>query len=73
MLILTSFVFQFSDGAQETSTLTMSIGSMTFRNLGERDRSREFQYLLHCVSLGEKHEVLELLWHQHTEEMLLLE
>ena len=68
------FVFQFSDdGAPETSQLTMSVGSITFWNLGERVRSREFQYLLHCVSLGEKHEVLELLWQQHTEEMLLLE
>lgn len=28
---------------------------------------------MHCVRLGEKHEVLELLWQQHTEEMLLLE
>ncbi len=68
------FVFQFSDdGAPETSQVTMSVGSITFWNLGERVRSREFQYLLHCVSLGEKHEVLELLWQQHTEEMLLLE
>ena len=68
------FVFQFSDdGAPETSQLTMSVGSITLWNLGERVRSREFQYLLHCVSLGEKHEVLELLWRQHTEEMLLLE
>jgi hypothetical protein len=51
----------------------MSIGSLTFWNLGERVRSREYQYLLHCVSLGEKHEVLESLWQQHTEEMVLLE
>ena len=51
----------------------MSIGSLTFWNLGERVRSREFQCLLHCVSLSENHEVLELLWQQHTEEMLLLE
>jgi hypothetical protein len=58
------FSFQFSDdGAPETSQLTMSIGS----------RSREFQYLLHCVSLGEKHAMLELLWRQHTDEMQLLE
>ena len=68
------FIFQFSDdGAPETSRLTMSVGSITLWNSGERVRSREFQYLLHCVSLGEKHEVLELLWQQHTEEMLLLE
>ena len=68
------FVFQFSDdGAPETSKLTMSIGSITFWNLDKRVRSREFQYLLHCVSLGEKHKILELLWQQHTDEMLLLE
>ena len=68
------FIFQFlDDGAPKTSSSTMSIGSLTFWNLGERVRSREFQYLLHCVSLSEKHEVLELLWQQHTEEMLLLE
>ena len=68
------FVFQFSDdGAPETSQLSMSIGSLTFWNLGERVRSREFQYLLHCVSLGEKHEILGSLWQQHTDEMVLLE
>jgi hypothetical protein len=69
------FIFQFSDdGAPETSQLSMSIGSFTFWNLGERVRSREFQYILHCgVSLSEKHNVLEFLWQQHTEEMLLLE
>ncbi|CAB3999878.1 Hypothetical predicted protein [Paramuricea clavata] len=68
------FVFQFSDdGAPETSQLSMSIGSVTFWNLGERVRSREYQYLLHCVSLAEKHEALQSLWHQHTQEMLLLE
>ena len=68
------FIFQFSDnGAPKTSSLTMSIGSLTFWNLGERVRSREFQYLLHCVSLGEKHEILELLWQQHADEMMLLE
>ena len=53
-------IFQFSDdGAPETSSSTTSIGNLTFWNLGERVRSREFQYLLHCVSLSEKHEVLE--------------
>ena len=68
------FIFQFSDdGAPETSQLSMSIGSLTLWNLGQQVRSREFQYLLHCVSLNEKHDALELLWQQHTEEMLLLE
>ena len=37
------FIFQFSDdGAPETSQVTMSVGSLTFWNLGERIRSREF-------------------------------
>ena len=68
------FVFQFSDdGAPETSELSMSIGSITLWNLGDRVRSRENQYLLHCVSLPEKHDIMELLWQQHTEEMKLLE
>ena len=68
------FVFQFSDdGAPETSQVSMSIGSLTMWNLGERVRSREFQYLLHCVSLSEKHDILELLWKQHSDEMKLLE
>ena len=66
------FIFQFSDdGAPETSSSSTLIGSLTFWNLGKRVQSREFQDLLHCVSLSEKHEVLELLWQQHTEEMLL--
>ena len=68
------FIFQFSDdGAPESSQLTMSIGSLTMWNLGDRVRSSDFQYLLHCVSLGEKHEALENLWKQHTDEMALLE
>ena len=68
------FIMQFSDdGAPETSQLTMSIGSMTTWNLEERVRSSDFQYLLHCVSLHEKHEVLEDLWKQHTDEMDMLE
>ena len=68
------FVFQFSDdGAPETSELSMSIGSLTSWNLGERLSSREYQYLLHCASVNEKDEVCELLWQQHTDEMLLLE
>lgn len=68
------FIFQFSDnGAPETSQLSMSIGSITLWNLGERVRSREHQYLLHCVSLGEKHGIMALLWQQHTDEMKLLE
>ena len=68
------FIFRFSDdGTPETSQLTMSIGSLTLWNLGEQVRSREFQYLFHCISLGEKHEMLELLWKQHSDKMQLLE
>ena len=51
----------------------MPIGSVTMWNLGDRVRSRDFQYILHCVSLQEKHQILEDLWKQHTEEMALLE
>lgn len=68
------FVFQFSDdGAPETTQMTMSIRSLTMWNLGKRVQSADFQYLLHCISLREKHEVLEDLWKQPTNEMVLLE
>ena len=68
------FIFQFSDGgAPETSELSMSIGSLTYWNLGDRVRSREYQYLLHCLSIGEKDSVMQDLWLQHSDEMLLLE
>ena len=68
------FVMQFSDdGAPETGQLTMSIGSLTCWNFGNRVRSSEYQYLLHCVSLEEKNQVLEDLWKQHTDEMAILE
>jgi len=53
------FIFQFSDdGAPETSELTMSIGSMVCWNFGDQVRSRDFQYLLHCVSVKEKDEIM---------------
>ena len=65
---------QFSDdGAPESSQLTMSIGSLTSWNFGDRVRSRDFQYILHCVSLGERDEVLQSIWKQHTDEMEMLE
>lgn len=68
------FIIQFSDdGAPETNQITMSIGSLTSWNFGERVRSSDFQYLLHCVSLPEKHEVLDDLWKQHTDEMAVIE
>lgn len=36
-------------------------------------RSWDYQYLLHCLSVSEKDNVMEDLWKQHTEEMLVLE
>ena len=64
------FIFQFSDhGAPETSELTMSIGSMVCWNFGDQVRSRDFRYLLHCVSVQEKDQLMHDLWEQHTEEM----
>ena len=67
-------IFEFSDdGAPECKDTTMSIGSLTLWNLGNRVRSREYQYPLHAVSCGEKEDVMELLWKQHCEEMMLLE
>ena len=49
------FIFEFSDDdAPETSQLTMSLGSITLWNLGDRVRSRDYQYLLHCASLSKK-------------------
>ena len=45
------FIFEFSDdGAPETKELTMTTGSMTLWNIGNRVRSREFHYPLHLVS-----------------------
>ena len=56
-------IFQFSDdGAPETSQLSMSIGSLTLWNSGDRVRSRDFQYLFPCVSVEEKHQILADLW-----------
>ena len=69
-----NFIFQFSDdGAPETSELTMSIGSLTLWNFAEMVRSREYHYLLHCLSVKEKEEIMTTIWKQHTEEMQMLE
>jgi hypothetical protein len=68
------FILQFSDdGAPETSELGMSIGSLTCWNFGTRVRSREFHYLLHCLSVSEKDKVMEDIWKQHTDEMQVME
>jgi len=66
------FIVQFSDdGAPETSDLSISIGSLTLWNFGDKVRSRDYQYLLHCLSVGEKDNVMEDLWKQR--KMLVLE
>lgn len=68
------FVFQFGDGgAPETSSLTMSVATLTCWNFGQQLRSRDYQYALHGLSVGEKDAILADIWHQHTQEMLLLE
>ena len=51
----------------------MCIGSLSLWNLGNRIRSREYQCPLQTVSCGEKEKVMEDLWMQHTDEMLLME
>lgn len=49
------FIFQFlDDGAPETSQLGMAVGSLTCWNFWVRVRSRDYHYLLHCLSIGEK-------------------
>ena len=35
--------------------------------------SREYHYLLHCLSVKEKKEIMVTIWKQHTEEMQMLE
>ena len=68
------YIFEFSDdGAPESRDGNMCIGSFSLWNLGNRIRSREYQYPLHTVSCGEKEKVMEDLWKQHTDEMLLME
>ena len=74
MITINHFIFEFSDdGAPETKELTMTIGSMTLWNIGNRVRSREFHYPLHLVSANEKDVVFENLWLEHTEEMNIIE
>ncbi|KXJ13530.1 hypothetical protein AC249_AIPGENE25365 [Exaiptasia diaphana] len=68
------FIFQFSDdGAPETSQLSMSIGSLTCWNFWSRVRSRDYHYILHCLSIGEKDKVMSDLWNQISQEMQMLE
>lgn len=68
------FVVEFSDdGAPESSERTMTIGTLSLWNYGNRIRSRDFHYLLHMLTASEKDPVCESLWQQHCEEMLLIE
>ena len=68
------FIFELSDdGASESKDNTMRIDSITLWNIGSKVHSREYQYILHTISCGEKEAVLGDLWRQHTDEMLLLE
>ena len=68
------FIFQFSDdGAPESDKKTMSIGSITPWNFGERCRSRTYHYVLHCINAGESEPVCRKIWLQHTEEMKLIQ
>ena len=68
------FIFIFGDdGAPETKELTMSMATLTSLNFGERVTSREMQYILHGLSVGEKAAVMEDLWRQHTAEMEIME
>ena len=68
------FIFEFSDdGAPESRDKTMTIGTLTSWNFGSRTRSREYQYTLHGVTCCEKDPVMEQIWEQHSEEMLVLE
>ena len=67
------FILQFSDGgAPESSQLIMSIKWQP-NDMEFWVRSRDFQYILHRVSLGEKYEVLQSIWKQHIDEMEMLE
>ena len=68
------FVVEFSDnGAPESAEITMTIGTLSLWNYGNRIRSRDSHYLLHMLSASEKDEVCESLWQQHCKEMRLIE
>ena len=59
------FIIEFSDdGAPETREATMTIGTLSLWNLGNRIRSRETHYLLHTFTAKEKEFVCEDLWKQ---------
>ena len=72
--MMNHFIVEFSDdGAPECKDTTMSVGTLSLWNLNSRIRSREYQNPLHAISCCEKDSVMELLWKQHSDEMLLLE
>ena len=51
----------------------MSIISVTAWNFGDTVKSKEYQYVLHCLSVSEKDQTMEELWQQHSHEMQALE
>ena len=68
------FIIEFSDdGAPETKESTMSVGTLTLWNFGNRVRSRQFHYPFHLLSVAEKDSVCSDLWKQHASEMEILE
>ena len=70
--LLNHFIVEFSDDDNpETNDLSMSIGSPTVWSFRDNVRSRHYQYLLHCLSTSEKDRVMEDLWKQHKEEILM--
>lgn len=68
------FVVEFSDdGAPESKETTMTIGSLSLWNFGNRVRSRDYHYPLHLISVDEKNVICENIWKQHCDEMHLIE
>ena len=68
------FIFEFSDdGAPEKKDGSMSIGTLTPWNLGSLVRSRNYNYLLHSVSVPEKDQICNDLWLDHSVEMRSME
>ena len=68
------FIVEFSDdGAPESKETTMTIGSLSLWNFGNRVRSRDYHYPLHMISVDEKNAICENIWKQHCDELCLVE
>lgn len=53
--MINHFVVEFSDdGMQESSQRTMTIGTLSLWNYGNRICSRDFHYILHMLSASAK-------------------